>query len=237
MGHVAIDGPRGALPTYVASPSGPGPWPAVVVIHDASGMSQDLRNQADWLASAGFLAAAPDLLGGGTLLGCLRAMIRDYTAWEGRVFEDIEAVRGWLAGQADCSGRVGVMGFCLGGGFALMLAPRRGFDAASANYGGLPKDAEAFFQGACPIVASYGAKDRSLRGAAGRLEAALTSAGVEHDVKEYPAAGHGFLNDPGRGEVPAAFLFLGWTVHTRYHEASAQDARRRTLAFFRTHLA
>ena len=85
----------------------------------------------------------------------------------------------------------------MGGGFALMLAPRRGFAASSVNYGTAPKRAytPAFLRGSCPVVASYGGKDRTLRGAADRLDKALTAVGVEHDVKVYPGAGHGFIND------------------------------------------
>ena len=86
--------------------------------------------------------------------------------------------------------------------------------------------------GACPIVGSYGAKDRSLRGAAGRLEQALTAAGVAHDVKEYPEAGHGFLNDHDPADVPTLFVLMGKTINTRYHGPSGQDARRRIGAFF-----
>lgn len=77
------------------------------------------------------------------------------------------------------------------------LPPGHGYAAASTNYDGCPKDAGRVLSGACPVVGSYGGKDRSKMGAraAARLERALTALGIDHDIKVYPAAGHGFIND------------------------------------------
>ena len=74
---IEIQTGQGLMPAYCAVPSTPPPWPGVVVIHDFTGMSHDLRRQADWLAGEGFLAVAPDLYYWGGRLSCLRTIMRD----------------------------------------------------------------------------------------------------------------------------------------------------------------
>ena len=212
-------------------PVGDGLWSGVVVVHELFGLTDDIRVQADRLAAAGYLALAPDLFTAGGVRRCLKATFAALSSGTGAAYGDLEASRALLAGRADCTGRVGVLGFCMGGGFALMAATR-GFAAAAPNYGPLPKDPAEALRGACPVVASYGARDRGLRGAAGRLDAALTQVGVEHDVVEYPDAGHSFLNRHNAGPLSVLERVGGFS----HHHPSAEDAWGRILRFFEVHL-
>jgi carboxymethylenebutenolidase len=119
-----------------------------------------------------------------------------------------------------------------------MLAPAGGFSAASVNYGTATKDvySQRFLDSACPIVGSYGAKDRANRGTAQRLEKILTAVGVDHDIKTYPEAGHSFLHERDSADIPALFAVFGRLTASEFHQPSAIDARRRTVEFFDHHL-
>lgn len=232
MPNVFVPTPRGKMPAWLAIPSNASPAPGVVVIHDVFGMCRDHRNQANWLAEAGFLALAIDLYYRGGVLLCLRSVIRDLTERSGPAFDDIEAARSWLTAQPNCSGKIGVIGFCMGGGFVLLLISGHGFSAASVNYGGkLPPDFDAFLKTACPVVGSYGGLAKWEQGVADQLQIALERALIPHDVKEYPDAGHSFMNQHG------TFLFkLLRYKAIGYNEPATLDARRRIAAFFHTHL-
>ncbi|MEO6199737.1 MAG: dienelactone hydrolase family protein [Cryobacterium sp.] len=222
------------LRAVLAVPGGVGPWPGVVLVHEAFGVNDVMRRQASRLARAGYLALMPDLFTEGGARRCLVATFRALMAGEGRAFVDIETARGTLAARSDCTGDVGVIGFCMGGGFALAVATR-GFDAASVNYGRVPDDADQALAGACPIVGSYGGRDRFLKGSAARLDASLGRLGVPHDVKEYPGAGHAFLNDADTGPRALGFILKRFAGVGPNPEA-ADDAWQRIEAFFGEHL-
>ena len=229
----AVPGGSSDLKAYLAEPAGPGPWPGVVAVHEAFGLDEVLRRQCDRLAAAGYLTLGPDLFSDGGPRHCLVSTFRSLFSGRGRPFADIETARQALRERDDCTGRIGVIGFCMGGAFALVTATR-GFDVAAANYGQVPRHAERALAGACPIVASYGGRDPLMLGQAAKLEKALTAAGVVHDVKSYPGAGHSFLNDAPNG--PAAMRPLLRIANVGPKPAAAQDAWARIEAFFAEHL-
>lgn len=239
MSHVDLtslarrNGGSQPLGGYLATPPGDGPRPGVVVVHEALGLNDIVRRQADRLAEAGYLALAVDLFSAGGVRKCLVSTMRSLWKGAGRPFADIESAREWLIASDGCTGNVGVIGFCMGGGFALATA-NSGFAAASVNYGFLPRDLDAALAGACPIVASYGGRDLPLRGAPARLDQALTKAGIPHDVKQYQSAGHSFLNDAEVGPQPVRVIMR--VAGMGPQPAAAADAWRRIETFFAEHL-
>jgi carboxymethylenebutenolidase len=218
---------------YLVKPSGAAPWPGVVMIHEAFGLDAVMRRQAERLAAAGYLTFAVDLFSAGGAVRCLVSTMRALTVGRGRAFADIAAAREWLVQSPECTDSIGVIGFCMGGGLALLTAGS-GFEVASVNYGSLPRDLDAAVAAACPIVASYGGRDRTLRNAASKLEEALTKAGIVHDVKEYSTAGHAFLNDAETG--PRVLRPLLRAAGMGPEPAAAADAWHRIEDFFARHL-
>ncbi|MEV5651636.1 dienelactone hydrolase family protein [Nocardia sp. NPDC052254] len=230
MSQTRIDTPHGVIDAEIVRPEGTGPWPGVVVVHDVLGMSDDLREITRNIAAAGYLAAAPRLADGSGPR-CLVSLFRDFHRGQGTAFDRITASREHLKSQPDCTARVGVVGFCIGGGFALATATD-GFDASAPFYGELPKNPEEALRESCPVVGSFGRRDPALIGAGDTLAAALSHNGIPHDVKTYPGVGHGFANHWKAGPLTPILRVTGFG----YQQGAAEDAWRRVFAFFDTHL-
>jgi carboxymethylenebutenolidase len=198
-------------------------------------LTPDLRSQCDWFAREGFLALGPDLYSHGNTLACLRSIVMDFRAQRGPTFDAIEAARTRLFSDERCTGRVGVNGYCIGGGYSLLLAAGQRYDVSGVNYADVPNDAVSVLAGACPVVASYGGRDHRLLKHVAHLENALEANIIPHNVKLYPQAGHGFLND--HVGAPALFIAVaGRLIGARADEKSANDARARIIEFFSRYL-
>jgi carboxymethylenebutenolidase len=228
----------GTIPAALALPDGRGPHPGVVVIHEVFGLTDDIRRFADRFAAEGYAAVAPDLFSHGRRLACIGRVMREMAAGaRGAAYADLEAARTWLADREDVDGqRLGVAGFCMGGGFALLFAAPApaGVCAVSVNYGRVPKDRDRL-RGICPTVASYGGRDLTLRAHPFRLKAHLSALGVEHDIKTYRDSGHSFMS---READDHRFIrLLALPAHVGYRELDAEDSWRRILGFFDKHLA
>jgi len=213
-----------ASPAVAALP--PGAVRGMVVIHEIFGRQPEIDRVVLRFAEAGYATVAPDLFHAGKLR-CLRAVMRSM-----KQAEDTESVRQaqrtrtWLCEQTGLPAqKVGLIGFCFGGMFA--LAAGRGWGAVSTNYGEVASTES--MRGIGPVMGCYGGRDRSMRGRDQLLRQRLAPLGVTPEVLVYPDAGHSFLTD-GHHPVMRA---LGWPMmHMGFHEPSAQDAWPKILDFF-----
>lgn len=232
MTTIDIDTPAGRIDALLDIPDrlpAQGPWPGVVVVHDALGYGPDMESVSGRIAAAGYIAITPNLYARGGRTRCITKVFRDLLTKRGRALDDILAARDHLLAMPECSGRVGIAGFCMGGQFALVMAAQ-GFGAAAPFYGTpLPRNLSETLDGACPIVASFGGRDPLGFGAPKRLRAAALDNHITLDIKTYPGAGHSFAN-----RLPAQPLLR--ITGFGYNEAATADAWSRVFAFFGEHL-
>jgi len=233
MSDTALTLAAGSVPAHLTVPDGDGPFPGVLVVHEAYGLNDDIRRICARFSAEGYVAVAPDLVEGGRL-GCMMRAMRQLRAGEGPLVDLAEQVLDWMGERDDVdAGRMAVAGFCMGGGFAYLLSLTGKVSAAAPQYGQPPADLESLAD-ACPLVVSYGGRDRIFSKYAGPVAATLERSAVPHDVKVYPKAGHSFMND---STGHALIETLGRPVMgTGYRADDAEDAWRRILAFFAEHV-
>jgi carboxymethylenebutenolidase len=229
MTTIQIEAPDGPIDALLGVPQGTGPWPGVVVIHDAFGYAPNNELISQRIAQAGYLALTPNMFARGGLARCIPTVMRELLTKRGRALDDILAARDHLQSMSECSGRVGIAGFCMGGGFALIMSPK-GFSASAPFYGTpLPRNLSETLDGACPIVASFGRRDPLGIGAPNKLREVTAAKQITADIKAYPGAGHSFAD-----QNPAQPLLR--IAGFGYNRAAADDAWSRVFAFFGEHL-
>jgi carboxymethylenebutenolidase len=232
---ISLDPGHQVPAAYFPIPGATDPRPGVLVIHELLGLTPEMLRLAGRFAGEGFVALAPDFLSGlGPKPVCIARFVRGVgAARTGRPYRQLEAARAWLAARPEVAGLpIGVAGFCVGGGFALLYAAGAEVQAVAPFYPAVPDD-DAALAGICPVVASFGGRDRVFGKGGRRLDGALTRLGVEHDVKTYPEAGHGFM---ARYDGLTGWLGRRIPTHLGHDPVAAADAWARTIAFFRTHL-
>ena len=220
-----------SMPAYLARPQAAGRYPGMILIFEATGLHREMKRLADDVAKAGYVVIAPNLFARGNAFLCLVRLLKELSAGKGRGVEDLLAARSWLAEQPFVEpDRIATMGFCMGGGYALLLAKTGLFKAAADFYGEPPKSLD----GACPVVASYGDRDKVMMPHVPALEAELARAGIPSDVKVYPGVGHSFMNE--QPNPIFRYLLRTMPVHGEYDAAAAEDAMQRMLAFLAVHV-
>ena len=211
-------------PAYAHLPAGA--TRGMVVIHEIFGRQPDIDGVVDRFAAAGYAAVAPDLFFEGRL-PCIRAVFGAMkTGAEISAVRQALRARDWLCAQTGLrKDQVGIIGFCFGGGFALLAGS--GWAAVSTNYGEVPPTAR--LQGIGPVIACYGGRDVLFKKKGEQLTKNLSPLGITPEVHFYPEAGHAFLTDGKRPILSA----LTWPLmHVKYNAAIAEDAWTKILAFF-----
>ena len=215
---------NGSIKGYLVRPANAsGKVPGVLVVHENRGLNPYIEDVARRLGAANFMAFAPDGL---TSVGGYPGDDEKGAQLFGQVdkpkmTEDFIAAARWLKGRSDCTGKIGVVGFCFGGGIANTLAVRMGSDlsAAVAFYGTQPSAADAAKIKA-PLMLHYASLDTRITGGWPAFEEALKANHVTYQEYVYEGANHGFHND----------------TTPRYDEAAAKLAWQRTLDFFNKNL-
>ena len=219
------------MPCYLVRPGSLQRLPALVFVFDIFGFGSEMKRVADDFASEGYAVLMPDLFGRGSWFSCVRKVMQDIQKGEGQSVDDLIAARNWLATREYAEpDHLGIIGFCMGGGFALLLSMSGLFQVSAPFYGKAPDRLD----GACPIVASYGGRDKMMLPEVGKVESETKRLNIPADIKIYPDAGHSFMS-----KVPnpiVSFALRHSPAHAAYEPASAADAKNRVVAFLREHL-
>ena len=210
------------LDGVIARPDGDGPFPGIVVIHEAFGLNDNIKDIAQRFADAGYVALAVDLFSGRNRVICMFRFIgqMQFNPLNNSSIDSLKAALTYLAGQPEVdSERLGAIGFCLGGSFSTLWAcTDNRLKAIAPFYGMSPKPIEAV-ERMCPVVGSYPSNDFTTSHGK-KLNAALERYNIPHDIKIYQGAKHSFFNDQGRS----------------YNAEAAQDSWERIMNFFSEHI-
>ena len=216
-----------ALGGYLTRPKGDVARAAVVVIHGWDGINDHVRDVARRLAKAGYVALAPDLLsrqGGTSSFSSSEAAIAAGRKLDDEMItKDLTGGINYLKGQSFVgANKIGVIGFCWGGGKALLFTTRSKDLAASViYYGSNPPNLEDVKNITAPVLGQYGGTDERITSAVPKLADAMKQYGKSFEYKVYPGAPHGFNSD---------------TCPQNFREEAAKEAWGRTLEFFKKHL-
>ena len=223
---VKFQGDGAMMNAFVAMPDGAGPHPGLVVIHELYGLNDNIRDIATRFSDEGYAAMAPNLYSrfGGVARFCMtqlfKALIKPRL--DQRAVRDLRGAVAHLQSMAGVRwDRIGVVGFCMGGGFSLLLAiSTNQVKSSVVFYGRNPTPIEDVAELNCPLLFVYGEDDKMISGGVPKLRAELDAQGKSYEMQSYPDAGHSFMNDKRKDFRPEA----------------AQDAWQRTLAFLDANL-